>query len=167
MTNKAKNDKNSSQKFVVTIRQAMDKKKMSLREVAKKAGISPTGLLRILRGEYLPSNDAILRLAKALNIVPPELLLYFAGKIPQQDLTKLPQQVSPEELAETIDQLKYFFTKSKNKSKQLKKGDPQVAYFYQQILFMIVTLTLINRLKKAGEKIEPLTDALLRTKKNG
>jgi len=54
---------------------------MSLREVCRQAKISPAFLSRILSGERgLPSDEVIIRLAKAMDIQPPERLLIEAGR---------------------------------------------------------------------------------------
>jgi len=61
----------------------MDRQGLSFRNVAPQAGISASFLSRILTGKRkLPSDTAILQLATALNIVPPERLLVEAGRIP-------------------------------------------------------------------------------------
>jgi transcriptional regulator with XRE-family HTH domain len=55
---------------------------LSLREVARRWGMSPSFLVRILAGERgLPDDKKLLDLARALNIVPPERLLIEAGRV--------------------------------------------------------------------------------------
>lgn len=54
---------------------------LSLRKLAEKCGISVSFLSRILSGERnLPKNEDIIKIAKALNIKPPERLLIEAGR---------------------------------------------------------------------------------------
>jgi transcriptional regulator with XRE-family HTH domain len=63
----------------------MEKRKISLNQLAEKAGVSPAFLSRILNKERgLPSDKAILQLAKVLDLQPPELLLIEAGRIPAE-----------------------------------------------------------------------------------
>jgi transcriptional regulator with XRE-family HTH domain len=65
----------------------MSAEKLSLREVAHRAGLSPSFLSRVLAGERgLPPNDVLLDLAKALGVRPPVMLLLQAGRIPTRSL---------------------------------------------------------------------------------
>ena len=69
--------------FLKLIATRMAEQGLSLRAVAKLAGMSPAFLSRILSGERgLPSNEDLLELAKALGIRPPALLLIEAGRLP-------------------------------------------------------------------------------------
>lgn len=61
----------------------MNRQGLSFRDVAPKAGISASFLSRMLTGKRkLPSNNKLLSLAAALNIIPPDRLLTAAGRIP-------------------------------------------------------------------------------------
>ena len=61
----------------------MKRRKISLNQLAEKAGVSPAYLSRILNKERgLPSDKAILRLAEVLDLQPRERLLIEAGRVP-------------------------------------------------------------------------------------
>lgn len=63
----------------------MQKQGISLNQAAEQAGMSPAFLSRILnRKRGIPSDKAILRLAKVLDLRPPERLLIEAGRIPEE-----------------------------------------------------------------------------------
>ena len=62
--------------FVSLLWEAMEKRKMSLNQLAERGGISPAYLSRILNRERgLPSDKTILRLTSVLNLEPAERLL--------------------------------------------------------------------------------------------
>jgi transcriptional regulator with XRE-family HTH domain len=72
------------QGFIDLLQELMQKRGISLNQVAEQAGMSPAFLSRILnRKRGIPSDRAILRLAQALDLRPPERLLIEAGRIPQ------------------------------------------------------------------------------------
>lgn len=65
--------------------------------MAAKAHVSPAFLSRILNREPgLPSDKAILRLAEALDLQPPERLLIEAGRVPEEWKPALSQVGAPE-----------------------------------------------------------------------
>ena len=71
--------------FKSMIREAMEKQGMSLRDVGAKAKVSASGFHRFLLGERkLPTNDVLIKIAKALEIDPPQKLLYAANRFPSQ-----------------------------------------------------------------------------------
>jgi transcriptional regulator with XRE-family HTH domain len=79
------------------LRDGMEKRKISLNQLAEKAGVSPAFLSRILNKERgLPSDKAILRLAEVLDLQPPERLLIEAGRIPAGLKPALTQPRIPE-----------------------------------------------------------------------
>jgi transcriptional regulator with XRE-family HTH domain len=69
--------------FIKMLRDGMERRKISLNQLAEKAGISPAYLSRILNKERgLPSDKAIFRLAEVLGLQPRERLLIEAGRLP-------------------------------------------------------------------------------------
>jgi HTH-type transcriptional regulator, competence development regulator len=69
--------------FIKMLREGMELRKISLNQLAEKAGVSPAYLSRILNKERgLPSDKAILRLAEVLDLQPRERLLIEAGRVP-------------------------------------------------------------------------------------
>ena len=73
------------QGFVDLLHELMNKRDISLNQVAEQAGMSPAFLSRILNGKRgLPSDATILRLARVLDLRPPERLLIEAGRIPEE-----------------------------------------------------------------------------------
>jgi transcriptional regulator with XRE-family HTH domain len=69
--------------FIKMLREGMERRKISLNQLAEKAGVSPAYLSRILNKERgLPSDKAILRLAEVLDLQPRERLLIEAGRVP-------------------------------------------------------------------------------------
>ena len=69
--------------FVDLVIGEMVRQGLSFRDVAPHAEISASSLSRMLTGKRkLPSDNKLLRIAAALNIVPPEKLLVEAGRIP-------------------------------------------------------------------------------------
>lgn len=70
--------------FRVLVKERMEQQGVSLRQVAAQAEMSPAYLCRLLLGERgLPPDDApILKLAEALGIDPPEVLLVEADRVP-------------------------------------------------------------------------------------
>src|SRR5271169_3086984 len=70
--------------FIHLLREGMKERKISLNQLAERAGLSPASLSRILNKERgLPSDKTILRLAQELDIEPRERLLIEAGRIPE------------------------------------------------------------------------------------
>jgi len=69
--------------FIKMLREGMEKRGISLNQLAEMAGVSPAFLSRILNKERgLPSDKAILRLAEVLDLQPRERLLIEAGRVP-------------------------------------------------------------------------------------
>jgi transcriptional regulator with XRE-family HTH domain len=67
------------------VREGMEKRKISLNQLAKGGGISAAFLSRILNQERsLPSDKTILKLAEILDLEPAERLLIEAGRIPEE-----------------------------------------------------------------------------------
>ena len=63
----------------------MKTRKISLNQLAERAGFSPAFLSRILNKQRgLPSDKTILRLAQELDLEPRERLLIEAGRIPEE-----------------------------------------------------------------------------------
>lgn len=83
--------------FIKMLREGMKKRRISLNQLAEKAGVSPAFLSRILNKERgLPSDKAILRFAEVLDLQPPERLLIEAGRIPEELKPTLSQPGIPE-----------------------------------------------------------------------
>jgi transcriptional regulator with XRE-family HTH domain len=83
--------------FVNLLREGMERQTISLNQLAYRAGVSPAFLSRILNGERgLPSDKIILRLARLLDLEPPERLLIEAGRIPEELRPMLSQPQIPE-----------------------------------------------------------------------
>jgi len=71
--------------FIRLLRESMEKRGISLNQLADRSGVSPAFLSRILnRQRGLPSDKTILRLAQILELAPPERLLIEAGHIPEE-----------------------------------------------------------------------------------
>jgi transcriptional regulator with XRE-family HTH domain len=67
--------------FLKALNKAMKDSRLSLREVARRAAISPAFLSRLRNGERgLPADDLIAQLETALDIRPRGTLLYEAGR---------------------------------------------------------------------------------------
>jgi transcriptional regulator with XRE-family HTH domain len=72
------------QGFIDLVQQMMEKRSISLNQLAERAGMSPAFLSRILNRERgLPSEKTILRLAEELDLEPRERLLIEAGRVPE------------------------------------------------------------------------------------
>lgn len=83
--------------FILLLREGMEKRKISLNQLAEQAGISPAFLSRIMNKERsLPADKAILRLAQVLDLQPNERLLTEAGRIPEEYMSVLNQTGVPE-----------------------------------------------------------------------
>lgn len=88
--------------FVTLLREGMEKRKISLNQLAERGGISPAYLSRILNRERgLPSDKTILRLARVLDLEPAERLLIEAGRIPEEFKSTLNRPQVPELLRAT------------------------------------------------------------------
>jgi transcriptional regulator with XRE-family HTH domain len=94
--------------FIRLLRAGMENRRISLNQLAERAGFSPAFLSRILnRQRGLPSDKTILRLAQVLDLEPRERLLIEAGRIPEELKPALSQPQMPEllraagELSET------------------------------------------------------------------
>jgi len=94
--------------FLRLLRAGMANRRISLNQVAERAGFSPAFLSRILNRERgLPSDKTIMRLAEVLDLQPRERLLIEAGRIPEELKPALSQPQIPEllraagELSET------------------------------------------------------------------
>ena len=71
--------------FINLLRESMEARKISLNQLAERAGFSPAFLSRILNKQRgLPSDKTILRLAQELDLEPRERLLIEAGRIPEE-----------------------------------------------------------------------------------
>jgi transcriptional regulator with XRE-family HTH domain len=90
--------------FITLVQEAMAKRKISLNQLAKRGGISAAFLSRILsRERSLPSDKAILRIARILDIAPAERLLIEAGRISEELKSTLGRPLMPELLRATGD----------------------------------------------------------------
>jgi transcriptional regulator with XRE-family HTH domain len=88
--------------FVTLLREGMEKRKISLNQLAERGRISPAYLSRILNRERgLPSDKTILRLAHVLDLEPAERLLIEAGRIPDEFKSTLSRPQIPELLRAT------------------------------------------------------------------
>ena len=84
------------------LREGMEKRKISLNQLAERAVISPAFLSRILSRERgLPSDKAILRIARVLDLEPAERLLIEAGRIPEEFKPMLSRPQIPDLLRAT------------------------------------------------------------------
>jgi len=91
--------------FIRLLREGMEKRKISLNQLAERAGLSPAFLSRIMNQERgLPSDKAILRLARVLDLQPNERLLIEAGRIPE-DLQPMLSQPRVPELLRVVGKL--------------------------------------------------------------
>src|ERR1700690_1685423 len=78
--------------FIRLLREGMEKRRLSLNQLAEQAGVSPAFLSRIMNKQRgLPSDKAILRLAQVLDLQPNERLLTAAGRIPEEYMPFLNQ----------------------------------------------------------------------------
>lgn len=81
--------------FVTMVRGAIEKRKISLNQLAKRGGISAAFLSRILtRERSLPSDKAILRIARILDIDPQGLLIE-AGRVSEELRSTLGRPLMP------------------------------------------------------------------------
>jgi len=82
--------------FVTMVREGMEKRKISLNQLAKRGGISAAFLSRILSQERsLPSDKTILKLAEVLDLEPAERLLIEAGRVPEEHRLALSRPLMP------------------------------------------------------------------------
>ena len=109
--------------FKSLLEQQQKKLGLSLRKLAKKAGMSVSFLSRILNGERnLPGDEEILKLAVALEIKPPERLLIEAGRIPESKPRMIPLLRAASDLtAAEIDQVRKAAEKIAKVRKRKKK----------------------------------------------
>ena len=71
--------------FINLLREGMETRKISLNQLAERAGFSAAFLSRILNKQRgLPSDKTILRLAQELDLEPRDRLLIEAGRIPEE-----------------------------------------------------------------------------------
>ena len=54
--------------FAVRLQAILDERKVSVQDLAKKAGLSRQSVHRFLTGERLPAHEAFLAIAEALNV---------------------------------------------------------------------------------------------------
>jgi transcriptional regulator with XRE-family HTH domain len=84
------------QTFLALLQERMKARKISLNQLAERAGFSPAFLSRILNKQRgLPSDKIILRLARELDLQPPERLLIAAGRIPEDLKAPLDRPLAP------------------------------------------------------------------------
>ena len=89
--------------FLRFIENQMESEGISLREAARRAGISAGHLSRILSGERgLPPDEIILNLAKALNMERPFELLLRAGRLPMRSMGEL-SETDTQQLLDVIE----------------------------------------------------------------
>ncbi len=85
------------EKFGAFVRQRREEKKIGLREMAKKIGVSPTYLSKVERDEFTPpTEDKVCAIAQIIECDPDELLA-MAGRVPS-DLAEIIKR-RPVELA--------------------------------------------------------------------
>ena len=88
--------------FINLLWERMKSRGISLNQLAHRAKVSPAFLSRILNRERgLPSDQTILRLARELDLQPPEFLLIQAGRIPEELKPSLSRPQMPEFLRAT------------------------------------------------------------------
>jgi HTH-type transcriptional regulator, competence development regulator len=91
--------------FVRLLQKGMEKQKISLNQLAERAGVSPAFLSRIMNKQRgLPSDKVILRLAQVLDLQPTERLLIEAGRLPE-DLKPVLGQARVPELLRAVGKL--------------------------------------------------------------
>jgi transcriptional regulator with XRE-family HTH domain len=79
---------------------------LSYREIARQAGMSVSFLSRVLAGERgLPPDDVLLRIAKALEVDPPERILAEAGRVPEKRRLVTLMRAATELSAADLDQV--------------------------------------------------------------
>jgi transcriptional regulator with XRE-family HTH domain len=120
--------------FVTLVQEAMAKRKISLNQLAKRGGISAAFLSRILsRERSLPSDKAILRIARILDVTPAERLLIEAGRISEElrstlsrplvpALLRATGELSETEMQEVINAAEAIALKQRNKRKENDSG---------------------------------------------
>ncbi|MGA7294259.1 MAG: helix-turn-helix transcriptional regulator [Terriglobales bacterium] len=120
--------------FVTLVQEAMAKRDISLNQLAKRGGISAAFLSRILsRERSLPADKVILRIARSLDIAPPERLLIEAGRISEELKSTLGRPLMPEllratgelsetEMHEVINAAEAIARKQRNKRKEDEAG---------------------------------------------
>jgi transcriptional regulator with XRE-family HTH domain len=111
--------------FVMLVREAMARRRISLNQLAKRGGISAAFLSRVLNGERsLPSDRKILRLARILDLAPAEQLLVAAGRIPEglklvmPALLRATDDLSATEIQELMNTVEAVALKQRRKREQ-------------------------------------------------
>src|SRR5215813_10547604 len=73
---------NDAGQFIRTLKEAMEDRGLSARALARRVGISPSYITRVLAGERTPPVDGVVeKIARALDLNPNRLLL-LAGRLP-------------------------------------------------------------------------------------
>ena len=116
--------------FISRIRQAIQEEQTTAKEVAGQCGLSAAYFCRLLLGERgLPADTTILKMAEALNINPPDILLIDAGRLPEdirpelnkpyrRDLLRATGNLTEAELQQVINTVKALRSqRSRRKSK--------------------------------------------------
>lgn len=62
------NNMNTRESFGLTLTKSREFKKLSIEEVAIRAGIEPNTLIRIEKGKFNPGLDILLKIAEALDM---------------------------------------------------------------------------------------------------
>ncbi len=105
-------DKEKSLRFSKFVQKKMEEEKVSLRELARLVGVSPSYFSLIFQGKRnVPSDEIILKMAVVLNIFPPENLLIEAGTIPDRKeftlLMRSASTLSKEDINEVMKVIRY------------------------------------------------------------
>src|SRR5574340_351481 len=83
--------------FINLLREGMERRRISLNQLAEQVVVSPAFLSRILNKKRgLPSDRTISRLAQVLDLQPSERLLIEAGRIPEELKPSLSRPQIPE-----------------------------------------------------------------------
>ncbi len=90
------------------VKAEMEKQNVSVRGLAKEAGISPGFLSYILNGKRKPLEENIVSIAKALNIDAEDLLLDAGYATPKNDDVKLLFRTANKMTPEQIEEIKTF-----------------------------------------------------------
>jgi len=113
------------QGFIDLLWQAMEKQKISLNQLAERAGLSPAFLSRILNKQRgLPTDKVILRLAQELQFDLPERLLVEAGRVPEgrkemmQAMLRITGDLSETELQEVMKTFEALILKQRRVRKR-------------------------------------------------
>ena len=134
--------------FVRVFREALERNKMTVVQVAAKVGVSQSYLSRLLSQDRgLPSDDALMEMAEVLKISPPEYLVIAAGRLPSIRSPKATDAAKIDVMMKTIKS----FTDDPERIKRIALKDSLRFRVFMMIVYLMGLFLMEGREDERNE----------------